>query len=320
VVAGLDRQPLDAICAEIRQLGFNAVRLPWSNEMFELDPVVADAKVAANPQLKGLHALDVFDAVIAHLAQQGVLVILDNHMSNADWCCSDSDGNGLWYNNAYPEASWLADWKAMVTRYLAQPAVVAVDLRNELRQGATWGGSAATDWHAAAQRGGNAVLGVNPQLLVIVEGINYALDLHGVYSQPITLAVANRVVYSAHDYSWDHPNLASYSDLKTALGNAWGYVLTQNQSYTAPVWVGEFGTSHTAADVTSVWFDGINQYLVDADIDWCYWAVNGTQATGTGRTFGAEETYGVLDQTWSASALAALTSKLQALQPATQGP
>jgi endoglucanase len=320
VVAGLDLQPLDSICALIRELGFNSVRLPWSNEMFELNPIVADAKVAANAQLEGMHALDVFDAVIAHLAQQGLVVIIDNHTSNADWCCGDNDGNGLWYNNAYPEASWLSDWRAMVMRYIGQPAVVGVDLRNELRQGATWGGNPATDWHAAAERGGNAVLGANPSLLVIVEGINYANDLHGAYSQPVSLAVANRLVYSAHDYSWDHPNLQSYGDLKTALGNAWGYVLTQNQSYTAPLWVGEFGTEHSDASVGSLWFTGIRQYLTDADIDWSYWAINGTQATGTGRTFGAEETFGVLDRTWTMSALPALTAGLQALQPATQGP
>jgi endoglucanase len=46
---------------------------------------------------------------------------------------------------------------------------VGADLRNELRSGATWGGSdPKLDWHAAAERGGNAVLGVNPLLLIMV--------------------------------------------------------------------------------------------------------------------------------------------------------
>ena len=50
------------------------------------------------------------DAVIAALAHRHIMVILDNHVSRADWCCKDDDGNGLWYNAEYPEEKWLADW------------------------------------------------------------------------------------------------------------------------------------------------------------------------------------------------------------------
>src|SRR5262249_58151591 len=133
VVAGLEKQNVAAIAHLVRQMGFNSVRLPWSNEMVESNPVVADAVVAANPDLRGKHALEVFDAVVAALAHEGLVVILDNHASRADWCCSDTDGNGLWYTTAYPESAWLADWATMAARYRNQPAVVAADLRNEPR-------------------------------------------------------------------------------------------------------------------------------------------------------------------------------------------
>jgi hypothetical protein len=43
------------------------------------------------------------------------------------------------------------------------------------------------------------------------------------------------------------------------------------------------------------------------------WAINGTQSTGSGRTYGAKETYGILNTFWNGSALAALTSRLQVL-------
>jgi endoglucanase len=334
VVAGLDINDLHVIAASIRKLGFNSVRLPLSNEMVELDPVIDPARLSANPSLVGLTALGVLDAVIAALAHEGLVVILDDHVSRADWCCSDTDGNGLWFQTAYPESSWLADWRTLATRYLNQPAVVGVDLRNELRpangQTPTWGvpsgGDATLDWHAAAERGGNAVLGVNAALLVFVEGLNYANDLTGAYSLPVQLAVANRLVYSAHDYSFDHSGLTSASALDTTLGDNWGYLLGQGQPYTAPVWVGEFGTCHTSdtcVDDTSgqgFWFNAFTQYLAGADIDWSYWALNGTEARGTGRTLGAEETYGVLNLTWSAPASATLESALVAIAPATQGP
>jgi endoglucanase len=102
--------------------------------MYETNPLVSDLVVAANPQLKGLHAMDA-------LANQGLLIILDNHVSTADWCCSNTDGNQLWYNSQYSQTSWLADWQGMAQRCRAQPAVVAVDLRNEPRATATRGGA-----------------------------------------------------------------------------------------------------------------------------------------------------------------------------------
>jgi endoglucanase len=331
VVAGLQIADLNQIAAKIKALGFNSVRLPWSNEMYETNPPVGDLVVAANPHLKGLHAMEVFDSVVNALANQGLLVILDNHVSTADWCCSNTDGNQLWYNSRYPQTAWLADWQGMAQRYRTQPAVVAVDLRNEPRATATWGGDPQYDWHAAAQLGGNTVLGVNPTLLVMVEGINYASDLTGVAKLPVTLNVPNHVVYSVHDYSWYHNGLSSYAQLQQQLDQAWGYILAPSEIYTAPVWIGEYGTCHTNSaclqDSTfgsqGFWFSSFLLYLKQKDIDWNYWALNGTQATGMSRTFGAEETYGVLDMSWLSPAGPPVVSLLQTLQgviPASQGP
>ena len=204
-VGGLHLQPLDTIAEEIRRLGFNAVRLPWSNELVERDPAVPDRALAANPRLLGKHALEVLDSVVAALTRRGVLVVLDNHNSDAEWCCG-ADGNELWYNARYPESSWIADWRAMAGRYRDDPRVIGADLRNEPRGRATWGGAAGTDWHAAAERGGNAVLAVNPDLLIVVEGIAYASDLSGADTLPIVLDVPGRVVYEAHDYAWFEPH------------------------------------------------------------------------------------------------------------------
>ena len=162
VAGGLDHAPLAAIVEQIKTIGVNSVRLPWANETLERNPEVPAYAVAANPELRGKHAMEVMDAVIAALAGAHLMVILDNHVSRADWCCSETDGNGLWYNAEYPEAKWLEDWARMARRYRDEPWVVGADLRNELRSGAAWGGTdAKVDWHAAAERGGAAVLGAN---------------------------------------------------------------------------------------------------------------------------------------------------------------
>ena len=331
VPAGLDHAKLGDIAKHVRERGFNSIRLPWSNELVELDPIVDAAKVSANPQLAGKRALEVFDAVIAALAHEGIVVVLDNHVSKAGWCCTETDGNGLWYTTEYPESSFLADWKKLAARYRGQPAVVGAELRNELRTAngvvPTWGtGTATTDWRAAAQRAGNAVLGENPDLLVLVDGLSYSADLGGAYTDPIALAVPNRVVYAPHDYAFFHAAGQSTQDLKTALGNRWGFLITQGQPFTAPVVVTEWGTCNTAPSCVlptedqGKWFTSFTSYLTDGDIDWMYWPLNGTQATGDTRTFGAPETYGLMDPTWTKRSLQDLDDALKPLIPSKEGP
>ena len=124
---------------EIVDLGMNSVRLPWANETLERNPVVPDYAVKANPQFRGRHAMEVMDAVVRALAAAHIMVILDNHVSRADWCCNETDGNGLWYNAEYPEPKWLTDWQTIARRYKNERWVVGADLRNELRNKATMG-------------------------------------------------------------------------------------------------------------------------------------------------------------------------------------
>lgn len=336
VVAGLQLADLHLIAKRIRCMGFNVVRLPWSNQMYESNPVVGDYALTVNPELQGMHALDIFDRVVKSLTDAGLMVILDNHNSNAEFCCGN-DGNTLWYNAQYPQSSWIADWQGMTRRYINNPRVIGADLRNEPRINATWGGNPSTDWHAAAQLGGNAVLQVNPALLIIVEGVNYALNLTGVASLPIQLNVPNRLVYSAHDYSFDHHGLQSYTDLEQELNHNWGYIINPGHTYTAPVWVGEFGNCHTRSICISdnspssggFWFQSLRTYLAQYDIDWAYWAVNGTESTGSRRVYGSEETYGVLNPYWNAPVVPSeldpfpvlnTLGALQAIMQPNQGP
>jgi endoglucanase len=232
VVGGLDRQPLAAIAASIRSMGFNTVRLPWSNALLATNPRVDDKLLAANPRLRGHRAMDIFDAVIDALTREGLAVVLVNHTSDAIWCCSDHDGNGLWFNERYPESTWIEHWQRIARRYAGNSAVVGAELRNELRKRCTadgcdeitWGGGGQLDWHRAATSAGNAVHQVNRNLLVLVDGLSYAADLRGVYHLPIQLATPGRLVYATHDYSWFHAANVDPEAHAITLGNAWGYI------------------------------------------------------------------------------------------------
>ena len=294
VAGGLDHAPLGTIVGEIVALGVNSVRLPWANETLEHNPVVPDYAVKANPQFKGKRAMEIMDAVVDALAKAHIMVILDNHMSQADWCCDEKDGNGLWYNDEYPESKWLADWRTIVGRYKHERWVIGADLRNELRSGAAWGGSdAKLDWHAAAERGGDAVLGVNPRLLIMVESPDYSTNFAGFDKLPVKLKVTDRLVYSPHAYNIDGHPFANYDELKQVYDARAGFLLHTEPG--VPLWVGEFGTCQTLnCGANSDWFAMYIRYMKENDLAWSYWALNGTQSSGASRKYDSVETYGLL--------------------------
>ena len=94
----------------------------------------------------------------------------------------------------------------------------------------------------------------------------------------------------------------------------------QDEAWTAPVWVGEFGTCNTAASCVQAtsaegaWFEQLIAYLHAGDIDWAYWPLNGTMARAEDREFGAVDWYGVLNETWTDGELPELIEALQGIQ------
>ncbi len=328
VVGGLDYQPYQTILQRISGLGYNSIRVPFSNQLVEQNPVVS-AHLGANPELVGMHALDILDRVIAYAGALGLSIILDNHRSDAGWSGQE---NGLWYTPAYPEASFDRDWMAMAQRYAGASTVIGADLRNEPHGAASWGdGNPATDWRAAAGRVGSDVLRVNPHLLVIVEGVQFygaaagywwGGNLMGVAGAPVILRFADgsnarsQLIYSAHDYGKDNcaagcpwlNNSTTYDSLAQTWDQYWGYIAADAaRPYAAPVWVGEFGTCNYSADcvVSTVpgsqgqWFSSLIRYLGERHLSWSYWSANGTQSTGGARLYGDLDWYGFFSRDWT---------------------
>jgi endoglucanase len=80
VVNGLDVQPMSSIAAKISELGFNCVRLPFALDTFFIDPVIPEVTLAANPDLVGKTAMEIFDATVQALTDQGLIILLNNHV------------------------------------------------------------------------------------------------------------------------------------------------------------------------------------------------------------------------------------------------
>jgi endoglucanase len=327
VVHGLYAQDYKYILNGIKSNGYNTIRLPFSNQMVEFPIVPTSAYVAysnstgpINTDLQGLDSLQILDRIVDYAGEIGLRIILDNHRSDAG---ETAEENGLWYTPNYPEADWISDWEMLAERYEGNSTVIGMDLRNEPHSagqgGACWScGTGANDWHLAAERGGNAILNVNPKLLIFVEGTDtkennsywWGGNLLGVRNAPVVLAVHHQLVYSAHDYG---PVLypQSWFNAKTtpaSLDALWtemlGYV---SQEKIAPVWVGEFGTPNTADSLESSiagsqgqWFESLLAYLgKNPNMSWTYWDM-------------AEDDYALLDSNWDTAPMSSRKQEMLA--------
>ncbi|RYZ30620.1 MAG: glycoside hydrolase family 5 protein, partial [Propionibacteriaceae bacterium] len=151
---------LDDGMAQIASFGFNAIRLPYSNECLDPASTPNSINYAVNPALKPktntkTPTLDLMDAVVASAKAHGLKIILDRHRPDS---AAQSE---LWYTSRYSEQRWIADWTTLAKRYAKDPTVVGADLHNEPHGAACWGCTdPKRDWAAAATRAGNAVLAV----------------------------------------------------------------------------------------------------------------------------------------------------------------
>lgn len=191
---------------------FNALRVPFSCELaLGLDTIQAKAiNASANPSLPaGTTAGKVLDKLVAECKKRGILVMLDMHRLKA------TDGiSELWYSPEYPEAKVIQGWEAIAKRYKNEPTVFAADVKNEPHGAAVWGGTdPKVDWASAAERIGNAILKVNPKLLIFVEGVDrtepgapqpgsgwWGGVVTGALRRPIKLSNPRKLVLSPHVY------------------------------------------------------------------------------------------------------------------------
>src|SRR5579883_815413 len=206
---------------QIVQAGYNCLRLPFSNDLFNpaLKPNGID--FSKNPDLKGRNGLQILDTIVVAAAERGMKIILDQHRPDTN------AQSALWYTDHFSPDDWLEQWRALAERYLGNDAVIGADLHNEPAGPCTWGsGDPRTDWAMAAETCGNAILAVNPNWLILVEGIEKLTDasgnvldwtwqggeLMGAKARPIRLSVPDRLVYSPHDYGPSVSNQRWFGD------------------------------------------------------------------------------------------------------------
>jgi endoglucanase len=272
---------------QMKGLGYNTIRLPYSNQMLlpgsQANSI--DFSSGKNADLQGLSPLGIMDKIVAYAGQIGMKIFLDRHRPDS------SQQTALWYTAAVPESRWISDWQMLASHYANNPTIIGADLHNEPHDPACWGcGDTTVDWRLAAERAGNAILSVNPNWLIIVEGVQTAGgssywwggNLRAAGANPVRLNVANRLVYSPHDYPMDVADQTWFHDptfpanMPALWGATWGYLRVNG---TAPVLLGEFGSR---LDDTSdqQWYSAMINYLGSTsanganDFSWTFWSWN----------------------------------------------
>ncbi|ARV61444.1 glycoside hydrolase [Nostocales cyanobacterium HT-58-2] len=287
---GLWKRDYKELVAQIGSLGYNLIRLPYSVEALRSDNISGiDFSIGSNKELEGKTSIEVMDIIIQEAERQGLLVLLDSHR------LSDKRISQLWYEDGFTEADWIDTWKMLAERYKNQTNVIGADLKNEPHGKASWGtNDLATDWRLAAERAGNAILEINPNWLIVVEGVEKNVpeqklpkhwqggNLEGVKRYPVRLSRRNKLVYSPHEYGPGVAEQPWFADPKFPknLINRWQigfhYISSQN---IAPILIGEFGGRQVdTSSKEGIWQNKFVRYIKQKKLSFAYWSWNPNSA------------------------------------------
>ncbi|OIT34695.1 PREDICTED: uncharacterized protein LOC109244363 [Nicotiana attenuata] len=335
VAEGLNQQPVDAISQAIINMGFNCVRLTWplflfTNESLGSITVRQSFKnlglfgsivglQANNPSIVDLSVLDAYQAVVASIAKNNVMIILDNHISKPGWCCSRFDGNGFFGDKYFDPDLWLQGLTKVATIFKGTNNVVGMSLRNELRGPL----QNAHDWYRYMQKGAEAVHEANPNVLIILSGLSFDKDLSFLHKRPVNLTFSGKLVYEIHRYGFTDGDTWSGDNANQACGLVLNDMVSKGtfvleQGY--PLFVSEFGVDQRGTNVNdNRYFNCFLGLAAELDFDWALWTLVGSYYLRDG-VVGLNEYYGVLDWNWRDIRNSSFLERISAIRSPFQGP
>ncbi|HLH74703.1 MAG TPA: cellulase family glycosylhydrolase, partial [Chloroflexota bacterium] len=115
---GLWQRPYGAMLDQIVEAGYNCLRLPYSNDLFDPKRQPNGIDFNQNPSLKGLSGLQILDTIIVEAGKRNLKIILDQHRP-------DSHAQSpLWYTDHLSVEKWVAQWVTLARRYVGNDAVI----------------------------------------------------------------------------------------------------------------------------------------------------------------------------------------------------
>ncbi len=188
VFDGVWSQNMHKMLNEIADHGFNLLRVPMSTEILlqwkngDPDPMIK-VNEYENPELTvegvvggtPMYSFDIWNKAVEWCRENGMKIMIDIHSATT---ASSGHQLPLWYDSNFSTNDWIEALSWFADYYKDDDTIIAIDLKNEPHgkndgQGmAIWDDSTAeNNWKYAAERGAAAVLEKNPNLLIMVEGI-----------------------------------------------------------------------------------------------------------------------------------------------------
>lgn len=293
------------------------------------DFVEADGKTVKN-------SLEIFDVIMQKMKKYGLKVLIDVHSPAAH---NSGHNYNLWYYNSSAEdcdgmaktaegkevsyQDWIDSVTWLAERYANDDTILAYDLKNEPHGKRGYNGTTCPDgiarwddtelennWAYAATECGNSILNVNPNALILIEGVEqypktekgYTYDtadiwqasaevspwygawwggnLRGVRDYPIDFGDAKKnsqIVYSPHDYgpsvyeqTWFNKDFTTQTLLDDYWYDTWAYI---NEEDIAPLLIGEWG-GHMDGGKNQKWMTLLRDYMIDNHINHTFWCLN----------------------------------------------
>ncbi len=296
VVHGLWSRNYKDMIKQIKDSGFNSVRIPFCPNTVQ-NAAVSGVDYSQNSDLQGLGSLEILDKIAEELKVQNMHFVLDHHRPD---CNAISE---LPTVSGYSESQWINDLVTMTRRYQKFDNFAGMDLKNEPHGAATWGTGDSTDWKLAAEKAGKAVLEADPNILILVEGIQNNpiasdnsiahwwggnLEPQAVY--PINLPTEKLVlsphVYGPDVFPQDYFNAPDFPNNMPAIWEKHFGYLAGKYALAIGEWGGKYGAGN-AKD--KIWQDALTGYLSAKGIcNSFYWSWNPNSG----------DTGGILNDDW----------------------
>ena len=240
--------------------GFNLLRVPMSTEILlqwkagKPDPIIK-LNEYKNPELTlegveggtPMYSFDIWNKVVEWCKEDGLKIMMDIHCATTN---SAGHNFPLWYDSNFSEKDWLDALSWFADYYKDDDTIIAIDLKNEPHgkkdEGsfAKWDGSSdANNWRYGAEKGAKACLDKNPNLLIMVEGIEVYPKFEKGYdwdSPSTDYAHYGESEYQPYYGAWWGANFRGARDYPVDLGQYQSQLVYSPHDYGPEVWEQEW--------------------------------------------------------------------------------
>lgn len=195
-----------------------------------------------------------------------------------------------------------------------------MSIRNELRGDR----QNVPDWYKYMQQGAALINRINPDLLVIISGLNYDTTLGFLKSKRFGTTIANKLLFEAHWYTvgtsdeqWEAQTNLVCANMLQGAEDSYLFLIRGNNSF--PLFLSEWGIDETgASEADNRYMSCFLAALVDNDIEWALWGIHGSYMLREG-TVNMYEPNGILDFDWARPKNLSFVKRLQLARQVNQG-